>query len=193
MAVDWDVAKERTASFCSKFFSLILSILCALCTFIYLIGVIRLIGTRGATRLQVPHFIGLCFAVGSTVAYLVLHFIPRKAYRLMYALTALLVFSVVFVGHSMGVTAPTVDDCSGDILSTTRGAITDIANKTQNGDPKGDLGQSLGDCTDETIIFSASLVLVLTQTVAIFDVQRLLLDRVRAKTYGERFVEMGIK
>jgi hypothetical protein len=37
------------------------------------------------------------------------------------------------------------------------------------------------------------LILLLFQLVAIFDVQRLLLQRVRSKTYGERFYEMGIR
>lgn len=192
---DWEATRDRVQGFCSKFFSLIIGIFAALACCVYFIGVMRLITARQRfERLEVPHFLGVGFAIISTISYLVLHFIPRKAYRLMYFLTAMLMLSIIFVSHSMGVTGPTVDDCNDD-LGETAGhigdALSNIANATTT--RRGSLGQSLGDCIDETIIFAASVCVIFFHIIAIFDVQRLLLVRVRAKTYGERFVEMGIR
>lgn len=185
----------------------------AIAAFVYAVGVLRYIHYLDRfERLEIAHFLGLGGGVTSCVAYLILHFIPKKHYRLLYFLTAVIIFSVIFVGHSMGVTGPTVDDCNSDVDTTARNlgrgagtvvgsiplngasaAPTETSQAPQpNGPALGNLGQRLDDCGDQTIIFAGAVMLEFFFFLAMFDVQRLLLLRVKAKTYGERIVEMGI-
>ena len=199
MPIDWDDTRDRIQSFCTKFLSLIVGVLMAVGVFVYLIGVARYLAAHsGFERLEVPHFFGLAASLVSTVSYLILHCIPKKAYRLLYFVTVSLILSIVMSSHSMGVTGPTVDEC--DELPTNSlnflGEQLQSAsrNNTQTASLRiGALGQSLGACEDQAIIFSGCTILLLFQMIAIFDVQRLLLQRVRSKTYGERFYEMGIR
>jgi hypothetical protein len=103
----------------------------------------------------------------------------------------------------LGLSAPTVDDC--DELGITnatfwKAQVNDLGNigyaiaaGTNVSTIIGRLGQPITNCVDNEIIFAGGFMLLIFHSVAIFDVQRMLLTRVKAKTYGERFVEMGIK
>eukprot|EP00658_Telonema_sp_P-2_P053170 TRINITY_DN41613_c0_g1_i1.p1 TRINITY_DN41613_c0_g1~~TRINITY_DN41613_c0_g1_i1.p1 ORF type:complete len:115 (+),score=26.06 TRINITY_DN41613_c0_g1_i1:84-428(+) len=57
----------------------------------------------------------------------------------------------------------------------------------------GSLGQSLGNCVDSEIIFAGAFMLIIFHIISLFDTQRMLVSRIKSKTYGERFVEMGIR
>jgi hypothetical protein len=194
MPVDTEALKDNLESFCSKFFSLIIACCLGVSNFVYLIGTLRLIfSLQRFKRLEVAHFLGLGFALSANVCYLVLHFIPKKKYSLMHVLTGLLLLSLFFTGLSMGVTGPTVDDCNDGIQEAEHNVEDSFRDLNLTTVRKGALGQSLGTCRDDTVIFAASILLNFFQIVALFDVQRLLLSRIRNKSVGERFVEMGLR
>eukprot|EP00331_Platyophrya_macrostoma_P000069 CAMPEP_0176405616 /NCGR_PEP_ID=MMETSP0127-20121128/431_1 /TAXON_ID=938130 /ORGANISM="Platyophrya macrostoma, Strain WH" /LENGTH=160 /DNA_ID=CAMNT_0017784683 /DNA_START=159 /DNA_END=641 /DNA_ORIENTATION=+ len=150
------------------------------------------------------HFLGFLSAIASAVAFTVLHFLPKRAYRMLYLISGILVVSIFLVSHSMGLTAPTVDDCDSLGLLNITAILAEQANslgtvgyvilKGGNGTVAvGRLGQVLGGCTQSVITFVTALLIIILEVIALFDTQRMLLTRVRSKTYGERFVEMGIK
>ncbi|CUE72167.1 transmembrane protein, putative [Bodo saltans] len=204
--LDLDDVREKVGGFCSKFFSIIIAVLLDIITLIYTIGAGHLVRvTDSFTSIGFAHFLGIVSAIASAALYTLLHFVPKRAYRLLYLITFVNVLSLFLVSHSMGLTAPTVDDC--DDLGAFSNATAILANQTSSiGDitwvilhggnataAVGRLGQSLGDCTTFALTFATALLIIILQLVALFDTQRMLLTRVRSKTYGERFVEMGIK
>lgn len=198
--MDCDETLECLGTFFRRFFTLIVLVSSMVSCFIYTVGVLRYIRSIGQfKRLEIPHFMALVLAVASTVIYCLLHCSPKKMYRLMYGLSVLLVLSIGMLSHSLGITAPVVDDCdemsATQLLNSTRaglhfGNLTSVQTIAVN---TGSLGQSLGNCVDNQVIFAGAFMLATFQILALFDVQRMLLERVRTKTYGERFVEMGIR
>lgn len=204
--VDFDDIREKVGGFCSRFFSVIIAVLLDIMTLIYTIGAGHLVSTTDSfTSIGFAHFLGIISAIASAVLYTLLHFVPKRAYRLLYLITITIVLSLFLVSHSMGLTAPTVDDC--DDLGAFSNATAVLANQTSSigeitwiilhggnaSTAVGRLGQSLGDCTSFAVTFACALIVIILQLVALFDTQRMLLTRVRSKTYGERFVEMGIR
>lgn len=197
--------KEKCGGFCSRFFSLVIAVLLDVLTLIYTIGAGHLVNVSDSfSSSGFAHFLAIVAAVASAVTYTLLHFVPKRAYRLLYLITSILVLSIFLVAHSLGLTAPTVDDCDEyGLLNVTR-IIGDQANSVgdigfvilKGGNATvavGRLGQVLGDCTETVVTFTTALFIIVLDIIALFDTQRMLLTRVRSKTYGERFVEMGIK
>jgi hypothetical protein len=204
--LDLDDVREKVGGFCSKFFSIIIAVLLDIMTLIYTIGAGHLVDTTDSfTSIGFAHFLGILSAIAAAAMYTLLHFVPKRAYRLLYLITVVNVLSLFLVSHSMGLTAPTVDDC--DEMGFFKNATEVLANQTSTigsiswaiihgGNATvaiGRLGQTLGDCTTFALTFVTALIIIILQLVALFDTQRMLLTRVRSKTYGERFVEMGIK
>lgn len=205
-AIEFDDAREKCSVFCSKFFSIIVAISMDVLTLIYTIAAGHLVDTTDSfTSIGFAHFLGILSAIAAAALYTLLHFIPKRAYRLLYLITVVLVMSLFLVSHSMGLTAPTVDDC--DEMGAFNEATAVLRNQTHSigeitwiildgGNASyavGRLGQTLGDCTTSALTFVTALLIMFLQLIALFDTQRMLLTRVRSKTYGERFVEMGIR
>jgi hypothetical protein len=202
MGIEIEDFKEKLGSVVVRLFSLIIGVLAAIANLVFTIGVFREIKKDSSfSNTGFANFLAFLFTSFSTGLYLFLHFLPKKAYRLMYLLTVLLVLSLFFSGHALGLSAPIVDDCDElGIANTTYWSGVDlgnigyaIASGTNVSTIIGRLGQPITNCVDNQIIFAGAFMLLVFHTVAIFDVQRMLLGRVKAKTYGERFVEMGIK
>lgn len=205
MGVDVEDLKDKVGRFLSKFFSLIVAGLSCVASFLYIIGCFKFMSTQGHfSRTEVAHFLGMIISTVATAGYLGLHFVPKRRYRMLYTLSGILVLSVFMCGHSMGLVAPTVDDCenkgllmgaTGLVNQTIWDAVNakEVVIQMNVTEIKGQLGQSLGNCIDSEIIFAGTLMLVLFHIVAIFDTQRMLAARIRTKTYGERFVEMGFR
>jgi hypothetical protein len=192
MAVDWESRKECCATFWTKFFSLIIGICMGVSGFLFAIGIFRYLNAvKRFSRDEIAHFITLGLAGISTTMFIATHAVPKRVTsEILTILAVLLVLSEGMVSHSMGLAAPTVDDCNGngrvDFLNGTITNVNGIANT-------GTLGQSLGDCLDMQLIFAGSFLLLIFQTIGVFDIQRLILQRTRSKTYADRFVEMGIR
>lgn len=205
MSLEAEDFREKLLGCCSKFFSIIIAVLLAIMTLIYMIGAGRLIDvTDSFFSSGFAHFLGILAALASTIGYGVLHVVPRKAYRLLYLITFLLALSIFLVSHSLGLTAPTVDDCdelglfnATRLLNETAYTLGDVGYVILQGGNGtaaiGQLGQPVNHCVDYGLTFASAFILILLDVVALFDTQRLLLTRVRSKTYGERFVEMGIR
>ena len=186
---------------------------------VYLVGVFKLAATWGSfERIVVAHFIAMFFSLFTLIGYFYLFLKGQKQIHFMSFLTGLLVLSFMLVSHSIGLAAPNVLDCGGnftylansfgDVAGGVANDLTNISlnrtlihngdnnngnNNNNNGQPRGEYDQSLLGCYDQAIILGGAIVVGFFQLCAVFDVQRVLLRRVRAKTYGERFTEMGIK
>lgn len=190
---------DTVLSFLRKFFSLIIAILMALITVLYVVGAgIVITGAKSFGRSGFAHFLGIVFAIVTVIGYIILHFVPRKAYRLLYALTFILLTTMFLVAHSWGLSAPTVQDCNtaGALhVNTTWGGMGSIGSWLGDNDVNvtiGTLGQPLGQCSGNALLFAAAFLNMILYVIALFDIQTVLLARVKSKTYGERFVEMGI-
>ncbi|KAK7194611.1 hypothetical protein NESM_000379600 [Novymonas esmeraldas] len=186
-------------SFLRKFFSLILALVMAAVTLVYVVGAGMVITQASSfSKSGFAHFLGVIFAIASVIGYLILHFVPRKAYRLLYAVTFLLLATVFLVAHSMGLSAPVVADCnaansfdfSGNYTGI--GSIGSMLNDKNQSVTIGRLGEPVAQCNANAVLFAAAFLNMIIYTIAVFDVQTVLLARVKSKTYGERFVEMGI-
>ncbi|EPY36950.1 hypothetical protein STCU_00325 [Strigomonas culicis] len=142
------------------------------------------------------HFLAIVFSIVTAICYLILHFVPRKAYRLLYALTFLLIITMFLVSHSIGLVGPTVTDCGtfshNFTKNWTMGSIGEIIADDNTTAKVGSLGQTVANCSLNELTFAAGFINIVMYIIAIFDVQNVLLSRVKSKTYGERFVEMGI-
>ncbi|CCW71371.1 unnamed protein product [Phytomonas sp. Hart1] len=182
---------EHIITFIRKFLSLIIGLVLTFGVAIYVVGSSFVIfkddnlGNVGFT-----HLIAILLSTGTTFIYLTLHFIPRKAYRLLYTITGLLLLSIFFCAHSLGLTVPTVSDCSN-------GNFQQMSVKSKGGSKDmnvvfGSIGQEIRTCSGNKMLLVGALITILMMIAAIFQVQMILLNRVRSKTYGERFVEMGI-
>ncbi|AIN96154.1 hypothetical protein LPMP_100840 [Leishmania panamensis] len=190
---------DTILSFLRKFFSLILAIAMGFLTLLYVIGAgVVTTQAKSFSKSGFAHFLGIIFAITSAMGYLILHFVPRKAYRLLYALTFIMLTTVFLVSHSMGLAAPVVADCgvAGSLNFTGNytgiGSIGSILNDENQNVTIGRLGQPVAQCKGNALLFAASFLNMFLYVIALFDVQTVLLARVRSKTYGERFVEMGI-
>lgn len=173
---------DTVLSFIRKFFSLILAILIAVATLLYVVGAgIAITKEKSFGNSGFAHFLGILASLIVAIGYLALHFVPRKAYRLLYALTFLFLAALFLVAHSLGLASYAVTKCNADHeydnMSLTN-VTTDIRSQTA--------------CSGNGVLFAGAFLNVLFYMVAIFDVQAVLLSRVKSKTYGERFVEMGI-
>lgn len=205
MGVDVEDFKDKACRFLSRFFSLIIAVLNLISSLIMIIGCIKFLSTQGTFyRTEVAHFIATVVATAASCGYLSLHFLPKKRYRVLYGLGGLLVVSIFLSAHSFGLVAPTVDDCDEkglllgqELLNQTFRDVQDAQSSfTWNNVTNsihGRLGQSLGNCVDSEIIFAGTFMQVIFHIVSAFDVQRMLAARIKSKTYGERFVEMGIR
>ena len=205
MSLESEDLREKVLGCCSKFFSIIIATILAIITLIYMIGAGRLIDvTDSFFSLGFAHFLAILSAVAATIGYCILHVVPRKAYRLLYLITSLLALAIFLVSHSLGLTAPTVDDCdelgffnATQLINATAHSLGDVGYVILNGgngtQAIGQLGQAVDHCVDYGLTFASAFILIFFYVIALFDTQRLLLTRVRSKTYGERFVEMGIK
>ena len=204
MGIEIEDFKEKLSAVLLRLFSLIVGILCGIAGLVFAIGVFREINRNNSLgNIGFANFLAFLFSSTATALYLFLHFIPRKVYRLMYLLTALFMLGIFFASHSLGLSAPMVDDCNNLGIAdaafwanatTNLGSIGyAIAAGSNVSTLIGRLGQPITDCVDNQIIFAGAFMLIVFQIVAVFDVQRMLLVRVKSKTYGERFVEMGIK
>ncbi|EPY42729.1 hypothetical protein AGDE_01194 [Angomonas deanei] len=171
-------------------------------TLLYVIGAGRLITVeKNFGKIGFAHFLGIVFSIVTAIAYVILHFVPRKAYRLLYGITFLLLLTFFLVAHSLGIAAPTVSDCNADFSFKN---ITDWANQhmgdattifdnsTGRNVTYGTMGQEIVNCSMDELLFAAAFINLILYVIAVFDVQNVLLSRVKSKTYGERFVEMGI-
>ncbi|RNF03290.1 hypothetical protein TraAM80_05853 [Trypanosoma rangeli] len=189
--------------FLRKFLSLILGVLLALCTLMYVIGTGRVITLEhNFAHAGFAHFLGILFSIFTAICYIFLHFVPRKAYRLLYFISVMLVITMFFVAHSLGLAGPVISDCNelgiinySEIVAKwkhmgTMGVIFDNATNTKV--VIGRLGEPVRNCVPQELTFASALMMLILQVIALFDVQKVLLTRVKSKTYGERFVEMGI-
>lgn len=190
---------DTVLSFLRKFFSLIIAILMALITVLYVVGAgIVITGAKSFGRSGFAHFLGIIFAIVTVIGYIILHFVPRKAYRLLYALTFILLSTMFLVAHSWGLSAPVVQDCNkagGIHLNTTwagPGSIGTILGDDNVNETIGTLGEPIAQCNGNALLFAAAFLNMILYVIALFDIQTVLLARVKSKTYGERFVEMGI-
>lgn len=195
---------EKACSFLRKFSSLILALIMAVITLLYVIGAGRVITlTHSMGKSGFAHFLGIIFAIITVIGYIALHFVPRKAYRLLYALTCLFILTMFLVAHSLGLSAPVVTDCNKLKMIDYRNlanisSLDDlgkiIAAKDDDNSTVviGTLGQRVYNCMENELLFAAAFINLILYVIALFDVQMVLLSRVKSKTYGERFVEMGI-
>ncbi|EAN80763.1 hypothetical protein C3747_66g71 [Trypanosoma cruzi] len=194
---------SRVCSFLRKFLSVIMGILLAIFTLLYVIGAGRVITLEhNFKHAGFAYFLGIFFSIITVICYISLHFVPRKAYRLLYFISVMLVLSMFFVAHSMGLAGPVVSDCNllglinySDIVAKWRnmGTVGVIFNnETKTKEVIGKLGEPVQHCVEQELTFATALIMLILQVFALFDVQKVLLTRVRSKTYGERFVEMGI-
>ncbi|ORC86906.1 uncharacterized protein TM35_000252020 [Trypanosoma theileri] len=190
-------------SFLRKFLSLIVGAVMAFCTLLFVIGAGRVITLeRNISRSGFAHLLAILTSIITVILYIALHFIPRKAYRLLYFISVMLVITMLFVSHSLGLAAPLVDDCNAlglinysDIVDKWKdmGSVGVIFNNhTNKTETIGKLGENVRYCTEEELTFASAVLLLILYVFALFDVQKVLLTRVKSKTYGERFVEMGI-
>lgn len=205
MAVDVESFKDKLGRFFSRFFSLILAGLNCIASLVLLIGFFKFAVTQGTFyRTEVAHFFAAVISTASTVGFLALHMVPRKRYRVLYLLSGLLVLSIFLTSHSLGLVAPTVDDCDEEgllynvsaLINTTKDTASGVVHGITSGNTTswvGSLGQSLGNCVDSEIIFAGAFMLIIFHIMSLFDTQRMLVTRIKSKTYGERFVEMGIR
>lgn len=190
---------DTILSFLRKFFSLILAILMAVITLLYVVGAGMVItGAKSFGKSGFAHFLGIIFAIATVIGYLILHFVPRKAYRLLYAVTFLILTTTFLVAHSMGLSAPVVSDCNAigginiSVNYTGIGSIGQMLNDKNENVTTGTLGEPVAQCNGNALLFAAAFINMFLYVIAVFDVQTVLLARVKSKTYGERFVEMGI-
>ena len=201
MSEGWEERRDCCVKFVVKFFSLIIAIAACFSTFIYAIGIFRYISAvQRFKRDEVAHFFGLGCAVLSSAMDLALHTMPHKAQpQSLTILTIIMIVASGMVGHSLGLAAPTVDDCDEtnrqNFFNGTIQTVGQISHEviTSPGVTTGSLGQSLGNCRDMQLIFAGCFMFLFFQSIALFDIQRIILKRVRSKTYGDRFVEMGIR
>lgn len=190
---------DAILTFLRKFFSLILALAMAFFTMLYVIGAgVVTTQAKSFSKSGFAHFLGIVFSIVSVIGYLILHFVPRKAYRLLYAITFLMLTTMFLVAHSMGLAAPVVADCNaaGSLNFTGNytgiGSIGSILDDNNENVTIGRLGEPVAQCKSNALLFAASFVNMFLYVIALFDVQTVLLARVKSKTYGERFVEMGI-
>ncbi|GET86559.1 hypothetical protein, conserved [Leishmania tarentolae] len=190
---------DTILAFLRKFFSLILAMAMAFFTLLYVIGAgMTTTHAKSFSKSGFAHFLGVVFAIVSVIGYLILHFVPRKAYRLLYAITFLMLTTMFLVAHSMGLAAPVVADCNAagslNFMSnyTGIGSIGSILDDNNENVTIGRLGEPVAQCKSNALLFAASFINMFLYMIALFDVQTVLLARVKSKTYGERFVEMGI-
>eukprot|EP00744_Colponema_vietnamica_P009217 GILI01013130.1.p1 GENE.GILI01013130.1~~GILI01013130.1.p1 ORF type:complete len:206 (-),score=11.64 GILI01013130.1:105-722(-) len=205
MGVDVHDLKDKIGNFVSKFFSLIIALLSCIASLVYIIGAFKFITYDGTfSRTEVAHVLALLVTTAATAGYFLLHFVPKKRYRVLYSLSGLLVVSVFLSAHSLGLVAPTVDDCddAGLLMGTTslvNRTIIDAETAKESviqmniTEIRGQLGQSLGNCVDSEIIFAGCFMLSVFHIIAVFDTQRMLAARIRSKSYSERFAEMGFR
>lgn len=198
--LSWDSLK----TWFLRFLTLIIAICMVIFTSIYLISMATLVSRKkNFSKDGFAYFLALIVTIAGVAGYFVLHVVPRKAYRLLYALTVLFLLAGFLIGHALGLAGPTVNDCQrlGEFnienVTETVGKIGDViwvkSNSTDSGAIGiGSLGQELSYCGNHLTIFVSSFFLLILFFIGILDVQRVLLIRVKSKTYGERFVEMGI-
>ncbi|KPI84542.1 hypothetical protein ABL78_6404 [Leptomonas seymouri] len=190
---------DTALSFLRKFFSLIIAILMAIITILYVVGAGMVVTqAKSFGKSGFAHFLGIVFSIVTVIGYVILHFVPRKAYRLLYALTFILLTTMFLVSHSWGLSAPVVQDCNinGNLHINTNwsgiGSIGNVLGEDNVNITVGSLGQPVAQCNGNALLFAAAFLNMILYIIALFDVQTVLLARVKSKTYGERFVEMGI-
>lgn len=188
---------DTILSFIRKFFSLILALLIIATSFIYVVGACIIISKdKSFGNSGFAHFLGVLAAILTAIGYIALHFVPRKAYRLLYGLTFMFLVSMFLLAHSLGLSAPTVTDCNADVsyLNLSWEDWTNIGHVAQGNDSTiiGSMGQKVTQCGANGALFAGAFMTLILYIIALFDVQTVLLTRVKSKTYGERFVEMGI-
>ncbi|KEG05312.1 hypothetical protein DQ04_23701000, partial [Trypanosoma grayi] len=172
--------------FLRKFLSLIIAVLMAIFTLLYVIGAGRVITLEHSFKHSgFAHFLGILFSIVTAICYVALHFVPRKAYRLLYLLSALLVITMFLVAHSLGLAAPVVSDCNAmglinysDVVEKwndmgTVGVI--FNNETNRTEAIGKLGERVGNCVEQELTFVSALLMMILQLFALFDVQNVLL------------------
>jgi hypothetical protein len=190
---------DTVLSFLRKFFSLIVAVLMAIITVLYVVGAGMVITqAKSFGKSGFAHFLSIIFSIVTVIGYIILHFVPRKAYRLLYGLTFILLATMFLVAHSWGLAAPVVQDCNreGNIHFdknwTGPGSIGTILGKDNSTIKIGSLGEPIAQCNGNALLFAAAFLNTILYIIALFDIQTVLLARVKSKTYGERFVEMGI-
>lgn len=193
-----------------KFFSVVFAIVMIILTIAFLACSAHLIHiSKNFEKLGFSYFLTIIFSVVVAVGYVALHLVPRKAYRLLYALTGFFLAAAFLMGHSMGTSALTVNDCRienhlnfSSLIASDVGQLghIDRVNTTSHGHNQthnhtvviGTYGEPVTHCPDNVGIFVCSFFLLILYFIGLFDVQNVLFSRVKSKTYGERFVEMGI-
>lgn len=197
--MDFSEMCDKVMHFIRKFFSIVVALTMSLLTLLYIIGAGRVVTIdRSFGHAGFAHFLAILSAIVTALGYVALHFVPRKAYRLLYALTFMFILSIFLVSHSIGLSAPVVTDCNRfGMLKNLKSIsnITDFGHMTNVTDQNviiGSLGERVHICIENALMFATGFINVVLYVVGIFDVQSVLLSRVKSKTYGERFVEMGI-
>lgn len=193
-----------------KFFSIVFAIVMIILTIAFLAVSAHLIHLqRNFKTIGFAYFLTIIFSVVVALGYIALHLVPRKAYRLLYALTGFFLVSSFLMAHSMGVSALTVNDCrlegNFNLTEIATSEMEDLGHfervnvtdgKGKGGHNKtviiGTYGEPVSFCADNVGVFVCSFLLLILYVIGLFDVQNVLLNRVKSKTYGERFVEMGI-
>lgn len=200
----WDTCVDCMCSAIAKFCSLVVATSMFLGEIVYMVGVAKLVSTWGGVeRIIGAHVVGMAVSLLALIGYLYLFFRGQKQQQFMSFLTILLIVSFTLIAHSVGIAAPSVIDCDNNFTlidsfgEVTGNVINGFSNVTLNRTfikyPVNSYEGSLLGCHDQSIVLGGAIVVGFFQLVAIFDVQRVLLRRVRAKTYGDRFSEMGIK
>lgn len=193
-----------------KFFSIVFAIVMIILTIAFLAVSAKLMHLQKSfTTIGFAYFLTIIFSVVVTLGYVALHLVPRKAYRLLYALTGFFLVTSFLMAHSMGVSALTVNDCRLEDSFNFTEIVTLDAEKlgkfervnASNGEHNGThnktevigtYGEPVSFCPENVGVFVCSFLLLILYVIGLFDVQSVLLSRVKSKTYGERFVEMGI-
>lgn len=181
-----------------RFMSVITAVLLALSTIIYAVCLSVVVFREvKRDRFTVFHMLSVAFCSLSLFCYAALHCISLKQRYLLYIITFVLLITFGFLTHSTGLTLLVVLDCRDlgilnhseffDALNNPA-ELTSMLNESGTIDNEtaviGKSGRAVHSCSLHSMVVFAASVTALFQMLALFDVQKVLVEKTKKKMYN---------
>eukprot|EP00759_Apiculatamorpha_spiralis_P019710 PhF_6_TR2550/c0_g1_i1/m.4328 len=173
----WDGFK----TFVAKFFSLIIALLNAVGVLIMGIGsVAHIADIKRFKRLEVAHALAAFVAALAALGLFYIPFTSNVSVAFIRVESLLIILALALVSLSVGLLGQQIEDC----VQGTNFNSTQVIQMADSHDTS--------FCNNDGAIFAGGVILLLSLCIALGDVHRQLVNRIKSKQLGHRFAEMSV-
>nr|CCC92184.1 conserved hypothetical protein [Trypanosoma congolense IL3000] len=181
--------------------SMIITVLMATCTCAYAVCMaIIMHREKRLSVISIPHIFSIILCGASVYGYGMLHCVSQRNRYLLHIITLVLICALCCIGQSIGLTSLTIYTC--DDLGLINVTNFDNLLEQEPNFPAADEDVVVNNTTSEdfsvrpvrhcmlnTAAFMCAIINALLQIFALFDVQKVLLEKEKERTYGMGLVE----